>query len=156
MTRASRTSKSAKPQITVDAFLGQLSDERRREVDRIRALIRANLPEGYEETIASNMLVYQVPFSRYSDTYNKQPLWYVALASQKSYLSLHLMSIYGNAAQARQLEDRFRAAGKKLDKGKACIRFQTADQLELDAIAETVASTPVERWIAIAEAARRR
>lgn len=103
-----------------------------------------------------NMLVYQVPLARYPDTYNKHPLMYVALASQKSYLSLHLMSIYGDATQAKQLEARFRAAGKKLDKGKACIRFKTTDDLELGAIADAVASMPMDRWIEIAQAARRR
>jgi hypothetical protein len=156
MPRASKSSKAPKPKLSVDEFLAQLPDDRRREVDRLRALIRQHLPDGYEEVIASNMLVYQVPFARYSDTYNDHPLWYVALASQKSYLSLHLMSIYFNPRQVKHLEDRFRAAGKKLDMGKACIRFQTADQLELDVIAETVASMPVDRWIAVAEAARRR
>jgi Domain of unknown function (DU1801) len=146
----------AKSQPTVSAFLAQLPAERRREVDRLRALIREHLPAGYEEVIAMNMLVYQVPLARYPDTYNKHPLMYVALASQKSYLSLHLMSIYGDATQAKQLEARFRAAGKKLDKGKACIRFKTTDDLELDAIADVVASMPMDRWIEIAQAARRR
>ena len=146
----------AKSQPTVSAFLAQLPAERRREVDRLRSLIRKHLPAGYEEAIAMNMLVYQVPLARYPDTYNKHPLMYVALASQKSYLSLHLMSIYGDATQAKQLEARFRAAGKKLDKGKACIRFKTTDDLELDAIADVVAAMPMERWIEIAQAARRR
>jgi len=146
----------AKSQPTVSAFLAQLPAERRREVDRLRSLIREHLPAGYEEVIAMNMLVYQVPLARYPDTYNKHPLMYVALASQKSYLSLHLMSIYGDATQTKQLETRFRAAGKKLDKGKACIRFKSTDDLELDAIADVVASMPMDRWIEIAQAARRR
>lgn len=101
------------------------------------------------------MLVYQVPLERYSDTYNKQPLWYVALASQKSYLSLHLVCAYGDAAQARRLKDGFRAAGKKLDMGKACLHFKTADDLALDVVGDVVASTPPDRWIQIAQAARR-
>ena len=139
---------------TVATFLDQLPPERRREVKRVRDVLRRHMPKGYDEVINKNMLVYQVPLERYSETYNKQPLWYVALASEESYLSLHLMNIYGDTAQARRLKDGFKAAGKKLDMGKACIHFQSADELELDVIGEIVASTPPERWIEIAKAAK--
>ena len=142
--------------MTVPEFLDQLPPARRREVDRLRTLIRRHLPAGYEEVVSKRMLVYQVPLARCPDTYNKQPLWYVALASEKSSLSLHLMSIYGDAAQAERLKTGFQAAGKKLDMGKACIHFKTADDLPLEVIGQVVASMPLDRWVAIAQAARRR
>jgi hypothetical protein len=141
---------------TVTEFLSRLSPDRRAEITRVRDLIRANLPAGYEEVVSKNMLVYQVPPATYSDTYNRQPLWFVALASEKSYLSLHLMSVYGDRAQAEQLKEGFRKAGKKLDMGKACIRFKTADDLSHQTIATLVASMPLERWVSIAKAARSR
>ena len=146
-------------QTTIADFLDTLPPERRREVERVRKVLRRYMPRGYEEVISKNMLVYQVPFELYSDTYNKQPLWYVALASEKSYLSLHLVPIYGDAAQAKRLKDGFKAAGKKLDMGKGCIHFKSADELELDVIGGIVASTPPDRWVDIvkaAKAARRR
>ncbi len=102
------------------------------------------------------MLVYQVPLARYPDTYNGQPLWYVALASEPSYLSLHLMTIYGDKAHMARLKEGFRAAGKRLDMGKACIHFTVADDLPHELIGSLVASTPVDRWVEIAQAARRR
>lgn len=139
---------------TITTFLEQLPAERRREVERVRKVLRRHMPKGYEEVISKNMLVYQVPLEQYSDTYNKQPLWYAALASEKSYLSLHLVSVYGDAALAQRLKNGFKAAGKKLDMGKACIHFKTADQLELDVIGEIVASTPPDRWVEIAKAAK--
>ena|SRR5688572_24400412 len=145
---------SPKSQPSVVGFLAALSPTRRREVDAIRKLIRQHLPAGYEEVVSKNMLVYQVPLARYSDTYNGHPLWYVALGSAKSYLSLHLMSVYGDGAQAQRLKDGFRAAGKKLDMGKACIRFKSVEDLPLDVIANVVAATPVDRWVAIARAAQ--
>lgn len=144
-----------KPTPSVAEFLAQLPPDRRREVQRVRELIRANLPPGYEEVISSNMLVYQVPFAHYDDTYNGKPLWYVALGSNKAYLSLHLWSFYSNNAQAQKLKDGFRSAGKKLDMGKACIHFRSADDLPHDTIAAVVSSVPMERWVAIAKAARR-
>jgi hypothetical protein len=146
----------AKAQLTVAEFISQLPADRRAEVKRVRELIRENLPAGYEEVISKNMLVYQVPLTHYDETYNGKPLWYIALASEKSYLSLHLMSVYGDRNQARQLEDGFRLAGKKLDMGKACIHFRTADDLPQETIAAVVSSTPMERWVAIAKAAKTR
>jgi hypothetical protein len=145
-----------KSSATVTAFLAKIPAERRPSVERVRDVVRRHLPEGFEEVVSKNMLVYQVPLKRYSDTYNGRPLWYVALASEKSYLSLHLMPVYGDAARVQRLRDGFHAAGKKLDMGKACIHFRTADDLPLDVIGELVASVSVDRWVEIAQRARRR
>lgn len=148
------TKKSPGP--TVTEFLAQLPDERRAEIKRVRDVVRRNIPKGYEEVVHSNMLMYQVPLKRYPDTYNGRPLCYLALASQKGYLTLHLMPVYGDRTQAQRLRQAFDAVGKKLDMGKACIRFKRADDLALDAIGKVVGSYPVDRWIEIAEWARRR
>jgi len=147
---------ATKTQHSVSKFLAQLPPARRREIGRVRALIREHLPAGYEEVVSKHMLVYQVPLGRYSDTYNGQPLWYIALASEKSYLSLHLMSIYGDPVQSQRLKDGFRSTGKKLDMGKACIHFENVDDLPSDVVGGIIASMPVDRWIEIAQAARRR
>lgn len=140
----------------VSAFLAQIPADRRTDVARVREVILRHLPAGYEEAVVKGLLAYQVPLARYPDTYNGHPLWYVALASQKSYLSLYLMGAYGDAALARRVRDGFKAAGKKLDMGKSCIHFKRAADLPLDVIGDIVAAVPLERWVAIAEAARRR
>jgi hypothetical protein len=80
----------------------------------------------------------------------------VALASQKNHLSLHLMPVYGDRKQEQRLRDGFAAKGKKLDMGKACIRFKRAEDLDLDVIGDIVASTPMERWVEIAKSLRRK
>jgi hypothetical protein len=141
---------------SVADFLAQLPGDRRPEAERVRQLIRDHLPEGYQEVVSKNMLVYQVPFERYSDTYNGQPLWYVALSNAKAYLSLHLMGVYGDREQAKRLENGFRSEGKKLDMGKACVRFKSADELPLGVIGDLIAGVSVDRWVEIAQAARRR
>lgn len=142
--------------ITVGELLDGLTPERRVTMDRLRKLIRKALPKGYQEAVSKGMLVYQVPLEAYPETYNGQPLWYVAVASLKSYLSLYLMPAYGDPALAKLLADGFKKAGKKLDMGKSCIHFRSADDLALDVIAEIISRVPMQRWIAIAEAARRR
>lgn len=145
-----------KPSQAVADFLKNLPDDRRAAASRVREAIVRALPEGYEEAVGKRMLVYQVPLSTYPDTYNKQPLWYAALASEKSYLSLHLMPVYGDQKLAARLKAGFKAAGKKLDMGKACIHFSHADDLALDVIEEIVGTIPVARWVSIAREARRR
>jgi hypothetical protein len=140
----------------VSGFLAHLPPDRRPEVEQVRNVILQHLPAGYEEAVVKQMLVYQVPLARYPDTYNGHPLWYVGLASQKSYLSLYLMHVYADPGLAQRLREGFQAAGKKLDMGKSCIHFKRAADLPLDLIGAIVAALPLERWVAIAKAARRR
>jgi hypothetical protein len=150
-----RPSRGGRP-VTPEALLQTLAPERAAELGRVRRVITRHLPRGYEEVVQGRMIVYQVPLAQYPDTYNGQPLWLAALAAPKSYLTLHLMPAYGDAALLKRLTDAFHTKGKKLDIGKACIRFKKADDLELDAIGTAVAGMPMHRWIAIARGARRR
>ena len=53
-----------------------------------------------------------------------------------------------------ELKAAFRAAGKKIDMGKSCVRFKRVDDLSLDVIGKVIASVPVERYLAGYERAR--
>lgn len=141
---------------TVAAYLAALPPERRAVVAAVRKLIRAHLPAGYVEVFRFGMITYEIPLARYPDTYNGQPLQYVALAAQKHAYSLYLMAAYMAPARARALERAFAATGKRFDMGKSCLRFRSLDGLPLDAIAAEVAATPVEEYLAMYEASRRR
>lgn len=139
---------------TVDQYLAELPEDRRQVVATLRDLIVRSLPEGYREAVAWGMITYCIPLERYPDTYNRQPLGYVSLAAQKSYFTLYLTTPYSEPGRAEWLAERFRAAGKKLDMGKSCLRFKRLDDLPLPAIEELIAATPPERLIEIHEAAR--
>jgi uncharacterized protein YdhG (YjbR/CyaY superfamily) len=140
---------------TVGDYLAALPPERRKVVRSVRSFIRKHIPPGYRESMGFGMITYQVPHSRYPDTYNKQPLMYVALAAQKHNYSLYLTCAYMDEARARRLREAFRRAGKRIDMGKSCIRFMSLDDLDLDAIAAEIASTPPDQFIARHEMARR-
>lgn len=140
---------------TIDEYLASLPDDRRTALTAIRQAINANLPTGFEEGLQYGMISWFVPLSRYPDTYNKQPLGYVALAAQKNYYSLYLTGAYMDAARTRSLADEFEKAGKKLDMGKSCVRFKKLDDLPLDVIGQAVASTPPDELIAQYEASRK-
>lgn len=141
---------------TVDEYLGELPEERRQVMARMIELIRRNLPKGYRESIAFGQITYAIPLENYPDTYNKQPLMYLALAAQKNYYALYLMGAYGDPKQREALENAFAKSGKKMDMGKSCLRFKTPDDLPLKDIAEIIASTPPEKMIRMHEAARRK
>ncbi len=140
---------------TPEEYLDEQLPDRRAALVTARDVILAHLPDGYEESMSSGMIVYGVPTSRFM-TPDKKPLWYAALAAQKNANSLYLMSAYGHPEHARRLREGFARAGKKLDMGKSCIHFRSADDLALDVIGELIASIPAEKWIAIYQASRRR
>lgn len=139
---------------TPAAYLASLPAERRKVIAAVRAVVKKHLPKGYVETMNWGMLAYEVPLSRYPDTYNKQPLMYLALAAQKNNYALYLSCTSGDKALMGKLAAAYKAAGRKLDMGKGCLRFATLDELPLDVIGEIVASTSVARRIALSEAAR--
>jgi hypothetical protein len=141
---------------SVADYLASLPATRREQLERVRDVITRHLPPGYEERMNWGMISYEVPLSLYSSTYNKQPLAYAALAAQKNYNALYLMSAYSSPGVEKKLLDGFKKAGKKLDMGKSCIRFQSADDLPLETIGEVVGSVSAKQWIAIFEKSRPR
>ena len=64
------------------------------------------------------------------------------------------MGVYGDEKRGKRFKDGFAKAGKKLDAGKSCVRFKTLDDLALDAVAESIASMPVDDYIALYERSR--
>jgi hypothetical protein len=139
---------------TVEAYLASLPEDRRAALTAVRQVILENLPEGYQEAMGWGMITYCVPLSVQPDTYNGQPLGYVALASQKNYMSLYLMAIYGSDAARRDFEAAYRATGKRFDAGKSCVRFRKLEDLPLDLVGRTVASIPMAEYVRRVDAAQ--
>lgn len=140
---------------TVEEYLAELSPERRDIVAAVRDTVNAHLPAGYVEGMGWGMITWSVPLERYPDTYNGQPLGYLALASQKRYLALYLNCVYSAPGAEQELRERWAATGRRLDMGKSCLRFRRLEDLDLDIIADLVAATPVEDFLAHYQAVRR-
>ena len=145
---------------TVDAYLQSLPPDRREALNGVRDVILKNLDHKYEEGMQYGMIGYYVPHSVYPKGYHcdpKQPLPFAALGSQKNYMSLHLMPVYFGSADDRagKHAEWFREAwgrtGKKLDMGKACIRFKKLEDLPLDVIGEAVRRVPAALYIDFVE-----
>ena len=136
---------------TVEEYLSELPDDRREAIETVRDVILANLPDGYVESMNWGMIAYEVPLERYPDTYNKQPLSFAALASQKNHMAVYLTGIYISDEAREAFETAYRATGKRYDVGKSCVRFRKLEDLPLDLIGETIAELPVDRLIARVE-----
>jgi len=132
---------------TVQEYLDSLPPDRRVSIEQVRSVILENLPEGLQEVMNWGMITYEVPLSIKPDTYNKKPLMYAALASQKNHMAVYLSSIYSDEEKASKFEETYRATGKRYDVGKSCVRFRKLDDLPLNLIGEVIAGTSVDEFI---------
>src|SRR5580704_3862336 len=135
-------------------YIASLPADRAKTIAAVRALVNKHIPRGHDECIVWGTIGWTIPLSRYPDTYNKQPICYVALSSQKNYCVLYLMGAFWSASQLEQLKAAFAAAAKKLDMGKCCVHFETADELPLKAIGKLISAISSERWIEMYEETR--
>lgn len=136
---------------TVEKYLNELEPDRRAIISTVRDMIKDNIPEGFEETMNWGMICYEVPLETYPNTYNKKPLMNIALAAQKNYNSLYLMSIYAYEELLEELLQSFADAGLKPNMGKSCIRFKKLDAIPLDKIADLISRVSLDEFIAYYE-----
>ena len=142
---------------TVDEYLAGLPQDRRLALTALREVFQKNLDKDYEEGMLYGMIGYYVPHRVYPAGYHcdpNQPLCFAGMASQKNHMSLYLMSIYGEGPQKQWFVNAWKKTGKKLDMGKACIRFKKLDDLPLEVIGEAIKRMPAKKWIEQYELAR--
>lgn len=131
---------------SIEQYISGLPEPRKTEITQLLALIRENLPDGFNEDMAWGMIVFQVPMEVSGPTYNKQPLMAVALASQKNHISLYLTSIYASQELTDEFHNRWHKSGKKLDMGKSCLRFRSLEQADLETLGWAVSLLNPEKF----------
>lgn len=134
----------------IGGYLAKLPPERRDAITRVRDVINAKIAKGYEEKFQYGMISWVVPESVLpaKDVYNKQPLAFLCLGSQKNYMAVYLTSIYADPKERVWFEKAYKQSGKKLDAGKGCVRFASLDALPIEVIGEAVSRVPVEKYVA--------
>ena len=141
---------------SVDDYLADLPPDRRAAIEAVRKVVLAHLPVGYEETFNWGMISYEAPLAISGKTYNGKPLMYAALGNQKNHMALYLCGLYADEALMARFKEKFKATGKKLDMGKACLRFKAVDDLDLEAVGEAVAAVTPEAFAELARNAPRK
>jgi hypothetical protein len=135
---------------TVQEYLAELPGDRRQALEAVRAVLLRNLDPLYEEGILYGMIGYYVPHRIYPAGYHcnpELPVPFVCMASQKNHMALYLSCIYGHPENERWFREAWARTGKKLDMGKACLRFRKLEDLELDLVAEAVRRVPTLQFI---------
>lgn len=135
---------------SVKEYLASLPEDRRAALESVLAVIRKNLDPKIEEGMTYGMIGWYVPHSVYPAGYHcdpKQPLPYAGLASQKGYMSLYLMALYAHSGHLSWFQEEWAKTGKKLDMGKACIRFKKVEDLALDVIGKSVKRVTAKSYI---------
>jgi uncharacterized protein YdhG (YjbR/CyaY superfamily) len=136
---------------TPDEYVAELSEERAIAVQKLRDVIKENLPNGFQETMNYGMIGYVVPHTIYPDGYHcspELPLPFLNIASQKNFIALYHMGIYTDHKLLNWFTSEYPKYVKtKLDMGKSCIRFKKIDQIPYNLIAELVQKMSVQDWI---------
>ena len=92
-----------------------------------------------------------VPHEAYPPGYHcnpSDPLPFISVASQKNFIALYHMGMYGDANLLDWFKDAWDRAGiGKLDMGKSCIRFKKIDKIPLKLIGALAAKVTPEQWV---------
>ena len=140
---------------SVDDYFKNVPDERKDTMNKLRAIINSNLPNGFEECLGYGMPSWVVPHSIYPNGYHttpQLPLPFMSLASQKNFIALYHMGIYADQNLLKWWEENFTLYCKrKLDMGKSCIRFKYIDDIPFELIAELCTKMSTENWIELYE-----
>lgn len=142
---------------TPGEYLAALPPDRKAVVERLREVLRTHLPEGFEETIDYGMLSYVVPHSLYPAGYHveaKRPLPFIALASQKRYVSLYHLGLYDGPLLAWFKSAWPKHTGAQLDLGKCCLRLRSLHEIPYGLIGELAGRMTPHQWVDAYEAAR--
>jgi hypothetical protein len=141
---------------TVAQYLAALPADRRQAIEAVRQVFLKNLDKDFEEGIQYGMIGYYVPHRVYPAGYHcdpKQPLPFAGLGSQKNHMAVYLMCVYGSPERTERFRQAWAKAGKKLDMGKACIRFKKLEDLALDVIADEIKGVSAKKYAEYCEAA---
>jgi len=145
-------SKAATPK----EYLEELPADRKAVMSKLRKVIKDNLPKGFSEKMGYGCLGYNVPHSLYPPGYHctpEQELPFMGIASQKHFIAVYHMGIYGS----KKLLDWFvkeypKHCKSRLDMGKSCIRFKRIDDIPYKLIGELASKITAQEWIDMYEA----
>jgi hypothetical protein len=141
-------------QITIDEYVNQLPEDRQTVIEKLRKIIKENLPKGFEEMPSYGTIGYVVPHSIYPSGYHcnvKLPLPFMNLASQKNFIALHYMGFADKTILDWFTNEYPKHSKAKLDMGVGCIRFKKIDQIPFDLIGQLANKMSVQDWITVYE-----
>lgn len=145
---------------TVKEYLESLPEDRKKALTLLRKEILKNIPKGFKEEMNYGMIGYVIPHKLYPAGYHcdpTKPLPYMNVASQKNFIAVYHMGVYGDKKLLDWFTKEFKkASDKKLDMGKACIRFKKAEDIPYKLIGELAGKITAEQWMAVMDKYRKK
>ncbi len=136
---------------TVEQYIQELPDERREAIKKLRKAVKDNLPKGFEECMNYGMIGYVVPHKLYPNGYHvdpKTPLPFMSIASQKNFVALYHMGLYGDDKLLKWFTDTYAKVCKtKLDMGKGCVRLKKMEDIPYALVGELSSKINPKQWI---------
>jgi len=136
---------------TVKQYIEGLPEDRKLVIEKLRAVIIDNMPQGLSEEISYGMIGYVIPHSIYPKGYHvnpKLPLPFINLASQKNYISLYHMGLYEDAELLKWFQAEYpKHSKRKLNMGKCCVRFKNIEEIPYDLIGELLKKLSVKDYV---------
>lgn len=140
---------------TPDEYISEIPEDRQAALEKLRTTIKKNLPKGFKEVMSYGSIGFVVPHELYPSGYHcdpKLPLPFMAIASQKNFIAVYHMGIYADPSLLKWFTESFaKASSKKLDMGKACIRFKKPSDITFELIGELSSKISLKEWIAMYE-----
>lgn len=141
---------------TPDEYMESIPVERRAPLQKLREVINANLPKGFEECISYGMIGWVVPHSMYPSGYHcdpKLPLPFLSIASQKNFIGLYHMGMYADPSLSEWFQKEYaHVVPTKLDMGKSCVRLKKPETIPFELIGELCSKMTPADWIDLYEA----
>ena len=97
------------------------------------------------------MIGYVINHALYPSGYHcnpKLPLPFINIASQKNYIAMYHMGLYGDKTLLDWFVSEYSTrVNSKLEMGKGCIRFKKLDQIPYELISELISKMTAQDWI---------
>lgn len=139
----------------IDEYMENIAENHKLSVNRLREIVKLNIPQGFVETMNYGMIGYVVPHDLYPKGYHcdpKLPLPFINIASQKNFVAFYHMGIYAMPELYSWFMDEYtKLSSKKIDMGKSCIRFKKPDEIPFELLGELVSKVSVVEWISVYE-----
>jgi hypothetical protein len=140
----------------VEAYLGELTEERRDALEALFAVVAKNIDSRFEFGMQYGMPAWFLPHSEYPNGYHcdpKQPLPFFSIASQKKHIGLYLFFIYCDEEVKELFVSDWRESGERLDMGKSCVRVKDLESVPLDVLGRVFKRVSAKKFVAAYEAA---
>ncbi len=139
----------------IEDYVNELPADRKEAINKLRKVIKNNLPKGFQECMNYGMIGYVVPHSKYPAGYHcdpKLPLPFMNIASQKNFIAIYHMGVYAEPTLLKWFtEAHAKAISKKLDMGKSCMRYKKPEDIPYELIGELASKITPDQWIQLYE-----